>query len=211
MVATPIGNLEDISSRALKILKAVDVIAAEDTRHSRKLLEKYQISTRMLSFHRHNQLSATDKVLQRLSEGSSIALISDAGTPVVSDPGQFIVSRAHEMNIQVIPVPGASALTCAISACGFSGDKFVFEGFLPSKSKQRLKRLYQLSQDERCLIFFEAPHRIVRSIADMAQVFGGQRTACVAKEMTKSLRNDCCRYFGKPRHVDFGISTTAER
>ncbi len=185
VVATPIGNLEDISLRAIKVLKEVDVIAAEDTRHSRKLLLKFGISSPMVPYHQHNESRSKGQLLKRLANGESIALICDSGTPLISDPGRSIVRSAHEQKFRVIPIPGSSALTCALSVCGLSVDKIQFEGFLPAKKVDRLTRLKQLSAERRCFVFFEAPHRILVSLSDIADAFGDDCQACIAREMTK--------------------------
>ena len=185
VVATPIGNLEDISYRAVTILKAVDVIAAEDTRHSAKLLNHYSISTPKLSLHEYNEIERTERLIQRLQEGQSIALISDAGTPLISDPGYRLVSAAQAAGIRVTPIPGACAATAALSAAGLPTDRFGFEGFLPHKSTVRKRRLESLAQEPRTLVFYESTHRIVPSLSDMRDNFGGQRRAAIARELTK--------------------------
>ena len=185
VVATPIGNLEDMTLRAIRVLKEVDFIAAEDTRHSRKLLQKYGISTPMVPFHQHNQTHQSGRLIKHLSRGESIALISDAGTPLISDPGQTLVTASRENGILVVPIPGASALTCALSAFGIPVENTVFVGFLPAKQSERLARLKQLSAHKGSLVFYEAPHRIERSLEDMCTVFGSDCEACIAREMTK--------------------------
>ncbi|MDE0310226.1 MAG: 16S rRNA (cytidine(1402)-2'-O)-methyltransferase [Acidiferrobacterales bacterium] len=193
VVATPIGNLEDITIRAIRILKEVDLIAAEDTRHSRKLLHRYGISTRMIAFHQHNQTSQTNRVIELLARGKSIALISDAGTPLISDPGQALVEASHAGGVSVVPVPGASALTCALSAFGVSLDNLIFAGFLPARQADRRARLNQLRAHRGTIVFYEAPHRILRSVEDMRMVFGASCEACIAREMTKiheAIRRD---------------------
>ena len=193
LVGTPIGNLEDISIRALKILKDVDLIAAEDTRHSRKLTEKYGISTPLTSFRHHNQKKAVPKLLKQLSNGSDVALICDAGTPAISDPGALLVSAAHQQGIPVVPIPGASALTAALSACGIAFDEMLFLGFLPPKRSHRRKKLEQLANESRCFVFFEAPHRMVESLKDMVELLGAECPAVIAREMTKiheTIRTD---------------------
>lgn len=189
VVATPIGNLEDISPRALRVLGEVDVIAAEDTRHSRKLLDRYGISTPLVSHHQHNQSKTVGRLINRLRKGENIALISDAGTPLISDPGATLVRSAHDCGAKVIPIPGASALTCALSVCGFEISQFHFEGFLPAKRLARIQRLKELAVQNCCLVFFEAPHRIKQSLKDMAEVLGQDHPACIVREMTKLHEN----------------------
>jgi len=184
IVATPIGNLEDITFRAIRTLKEVDLIAAEDTRHSRKLLTHYGIAARMTPYHDHNEQLKTDYLLEKLNEGQSIAIITDAGTPCIADPGYRIVKAATEQGIRVVPIPGASALATALSASGLPTDRFVFEGFLPAKSGKRRARLTDLKGEERVIIFYEAPHRLVSTLTDMAEVMG-ERAAVVGRELTK--------------------------
>lgn len=187
VVATPIGNLEDITYRAVRILSEVDLIAAEDTRHSRVLLSHYNITTTMQAFHEHNEDQLEGRILERLSEGQSIALISDAGTPLLSDPGYRLVRAAREAGLPVYVVPGPSAVTAALSVAGLPTDRFAFEGFLPVKAVARKKRLEALRQETRTLVFFESSHRIEAAVADMAAVFGGQRLAAVCRELTKKF------------------------
>jgi len=193
VVATPIGNLSDISARAIEILKKVDLIAAEDTRHSSRLLNHLGIQKTMLSYHDHNEGQQTQNLLEKLKEGQVVALISDAGTPLISDPGYQLVRQAHENNITVIPVPGPCALITALSASGLPSDRFTFEGFLPSKQRARVECLERLKNESRTIIFYESTHRIVASLADMADVFGQDRRAVIARELTKTfetLRGD---------------------
>lgn len=193
VVATPIGNLSDISARAIDILKKVDLIAAEDTRHSSRLLNHLGIKKPMLSYHDHNESQQTQNLLAKLKLGQTIALISDAGTPLISDPGYQLVRQAHENNITVIPVPGPCALIAALSASGLPSDRFTFEGFLPSKQRARVECLERLKNESRTLIFYESTHRIAASLKDMASVFGSQRIAVMARELTKTfetLRGD---------------------
>lgn len=185
VVATPIGNLEDITLRAIRILKEVDMIAAEDTRHSLKLLQRYGISTKMVPYHQHNQKHQTLRLVRLLARGESIALISDAGTPLISDPGQALVAASQEGGISVVPIPGASALTCALSAFGIPVENTIFAGFLPAKKADRLSRLKQLHAHHGNIVFYEAPHRVLRSLEDMRAVFGDDCEACIAREMTK--------------------------
>ncbi|WP_103920052.1 16S rRNA (cytidine(1402)-2'-O)-methyltransferase, partial [Candidatus Venteria ishoeyi] len=185
IVATPIGNLEDISQRALRILQHVALVAAEDTRHSRPLLLHFGINTPLRALHEHNEQQATQQLLQQLHQGDSIALISDAGTPLISDPGQRFVQAVHQAGIPVCPIPGASALICALSAAGFSADQFCFEGFLPAKAGTREQRLQVLQDETRTLVFYEAPHRIKACVKAMLLNFGAERPAALLKELTK--------------------------
>jgi 16S rRNA (cytidine1402-2'-O)-methyltransferase len=187
VVATPIGNLADISQRALEVLAAVDIIAAEDTRHSGLLLQQYQITTKTLALHDHNERDRAPDVLQRMSQGKSVALISDAGTPLISDPGFHLVRLAHEQGFKVVPVPGASAMLAALSAAGLPSDRFTFEGFLPSKGSARKKRLEVMAAESRTLIFYEAPHRMLDTLTDMVDVFGAERYVVLARELTKTF------------------------
>ena len=187
VVATPIGNLSDISPRGLETLTEVDEILAEDTRHSRRLLKTFGIDTRMTSFHAHNEQRRSSKVIQRMVEGESLALISDAGTPLVSDPGCHLVKHALANGIKVIPVPGACALACALSISGINANQFVFEGFLPAASGARRSRLQTLTNESSTLVFYEAPHRIEALLGDLVEIFGSSRTATVARELTKSF------------------------
>ncbi|MDQ7073179.1 MAG: 16S rRNA (cytidine(1402)-2'-O)-methyltransferase [Gammaproteobacteria bacterium] len=185
IVATPIGNLSDISQRAIDTLQEVEVIAAEDTRHSGTLLQHYAISTPMISLHEHNEQQRSEVLLARLQQGESIALISDAGTPLISDPGYRLVSLVREHHIRVVPIPGSCALISALSASGLPSDRFSFEGFLPSKQGARQQALEALANDARTLIFYESPRRLQASLADMVAIFGDNRTACLARELTK--------------------------
>jgi len=187
IVATPIGNLGDMSPRAVEVLQRVDAIAAEDTRHSGGLLRHFGITTPMFALHEHNERQKTAALLQRLSAGEHIALISDAGTPLISDPGYVLVRQAHQAGIQVVPLPGPSALITALSASGLPTDRFCFEGFLPAKGGGRRKQLESLREESRTLAFYESPHRILDSLADMVAVFGPEREAVLAREMTKTF------------------------
>ena len=187
VVATPIGNLADLGGRAVDILGSVERIVAEDTRHSRKLLQHYALQTPMSALHEHNERELAPKLVQQLLEGHSLALISDAGTPLISDPGYNLVRLAREAGARVVPVPGPSALICALSASGLPTDRFVFEGFLPAKSTARINRLQQLNRESRTLVFYESSHRIVESLHDMCAVFGAQRPAVLARELTKQF------------------------
>lgn len=185
IVATPIGNLADISARAIEVLSSVDVIAAEDTRHSKYLLQHHGIETSTISLHEHNEQQRSELLLSRIAAGKSIALISDAGTPLISDPGYRLVNMAREQGIKVIPIPGACAVIAALSASGLSAERFAFEGFLPPKSTARRQALESLANEPRTLIFYESPKRMVASLQDMLTVFGGERKACLARELTK--------------------------
>jgi len=184
IVATPIGNLEDITLRAIRVLKDVALIAAEDTRHTRHLLDRYGIDTQLTSYHDHNKEEKAPVLVERMLEGKSVALVSDAGTPGISDPGYFLINLAITQEIPVVPIPGASAAIAALSVSGLPTDRFIFEGFLPVKRMARLKRLQELAKQERTLIFYEAPHKIIKTIEDMLEVFGGRR-AVITREMTK--------------------------
>ncbi len=185
IVATPIGHLADITFRAVDILKTVDLIAAEDTRHSGKLLQHYHIKTPMFSLHEHNEHLKYPQLLKELQSGKSIALISDAGTPLISDPGYRLVHEAVSFNIQVVPIPGASAMITALCASGLASDHFTFEGFLPSKHVARIKALEELAQIAYTMIFYEAPHRMLSTLNDMLKVFGENRYVVIARELTK--------------------------
>lgn len=185
VVATPIGNLQDLSQRAQAVLREVTLIVAEDTRHSRILLTHFAITTPLQALHEHNERQIADSLIQRLQMGTCIALISDAGTPLISDPGLQLVKLAHSAHIRVVPIPGPSALISALSVAGLPTDRFVFEGFLPSKSSARQQRLHDLATETRTLVFFEAPHRLLDCIEDMITIFGAQRIATLAKELTK--------------------------
>jgi len=184
IVATPIGNMEDITLRAIRVLKEADLIAAEDTRHTRNLLNKYGIETPLTSYHDHNKEEKAPVLLARMLEGKNIALVSDAGTPGISDPGYFLINLAVDQKIPVIPIPGATAAITALSISGLPTDRFVFEGFLPVKQTARIKKLNELASEERTLIFYEAPHKIIKTIEDMISVFG-DRNAVVTRELTK--------------------------
>ena len=185
VVATPIGNLDDLSPRALEVLKDADLIACEDTRHSAGLLKHYAIATRTLALHEHNEREASQNLVRRMHDGENIALISDAGTPLVSDPGFRLVRAARAAGVVVRPLPGPCAAIAALSVAGLASDRFVFEGFLPPKSPARRARLQALRAETRTVIFYESSHRVVESLADMAQVFGIMRMAVLARELTK--------------------------
>ncbi len=185
IVATPIGNLSDISQRAIDTLQEVDVIAAEDTRHSGTLLQHYSIATPMISLHEHNEQQRSETLLTKLQQGESIALISDAGTPLISDPGYRLVSLVREHDIRVVPIPGSCALITALSASGLPSDRFSFEGFLPSKQGARQQTLATLENDSRTMIFYESPRRLQACLTDMVAAFGDDRLVCLARELTK--------------------------
>ena len=187
VVATPIGNLEDITYRAVRVLSEADLIAAEDTRHSRVLLSHYNITTSMQALHEHNEAQIGKSILKRIVDGQAIALISDAGTPLISDPGYHLVRAAREAGLPVFTVPGPSALTAALSVAGLPPDRFTFEGFLPSKATARKKTLQALVHESRTLVFYESSHRIEATIADMTEVFGGQRLVAICRELTKKF------------------------
>ncbi len=185
IVATPIGHLGDIGARALQVLAQVDLIAAEDTRHSARLLRHHGITTPCVALHEHNERAQVPKLLERLREGASLALISDAGTPLVSDPGFHLVRAAQDAGLRASPVPGPSAAIAALSVSGLAVDRFAFEGFLPAKTVARARRLEALACEPRTLIFYEAPHRIVATLQAMAAAFGAGREACCAREISK--------------------------
>ncbi|WP_394234613.1 16S rRNA (cytidine(1402)-2'-O)-methyltransferase [Pseudomonas anguilliseptica] len=187
VVATPIGNLDDISARALTILRSVALIAAEDTRHSARLMQHFGIGTPLAACHEHNERDQGGRFLARLLAGDDVALISDAGTPLISDPGYHLVRQARAAGIAVVPVPGACALIAALSAAGLPSDRFIFEGFLPAKAAGRRARLELVKEEPRTLIFYEAPHRILECLQDMQAVFGEQRPALLARELTKTF------------------------
>lgn len=187
VVATPIGNLDDISARALRILREVALIAAEDTRHSARLLQHFGIPTPLAACHEHNEREQGGRFLARLQAGEDVALISDAGTPLISDPGYHLVRQVRAAGIPVVPVPGACALIAALSAAGLPSDRFIFEGFLPAKAAGRRARLEQVREESRTLIFYEAPHRILECLEDMREIFGAERPALLARELTKTF------------------------
>lgn len=187
VVATPIGNLEDFSPRAINTLQNVTKIAAEDTRHSHKLLKHFGIVTSVISLHEHNEAVSSKLLLDCLKKNQSIALISDAGTPLINDPGYRLVKLAHQHGIPVIPIPGPCALITALCASGLTCDRFIFEGFLPGKSIARQKKLLEFLHETRTIIFYEAPHRILELIDDMLAVFGPKRYVVLARELTKTF------------------------
>jgi len=184
IVATPIGNLEDITLRALRILKEVDLIAAEDTRHTQHLLSRYGVKTALTSYHEHNEPRKAQFLVERLRRGEKIALVTDAGTPAISDPGYRLVTAAIAAAIPVTPIPGPSAVTAVLTASGLPPDRFVFEGFLPGTKKDRRARLLELKDDSRTLVFYEAPHRLKESLSDIRDILG-DREMVLAREVTK--------------------------
>jgi 16S rRNA (cytidine1402-2'-O)-methyltransferase len=184
LVATPVGNLEDITLRALRILREADLIACEDTRHTARLLARYGISTPRESYHQFNEVSRVPRLIQLLREGKNVALVSDSGTPLVSDPGYEIVSSCRKEGIQVIPVPGPSAVIAALIGSGLPAESFFFAGFLPSRGSMRKRKLQRLAAIPATLVIFEAPHRLLSSLEDMASILGARR-ACIARELTK--------------------------
>jgi 16S rRNA (cytidine1402-2'-O)-methyltransferase len=187
LVATPIGNLGDVTIRALETLAGADLVACEDTRTSRVLLDRYGITTKPVSYHVHNEASSGARLLDDIAAGKAVALISDAGTPLVSDPGGRIAADARARGIRVVPIPGASAVLAALSIAGLASERFLFEGFLPAKQMQRRSRLASLGSLDVTLLFYEAPHRLSETLADMASVYGPDRLAAVCRELTKTF------------------------
>jgi 16S rRNA (cytidine1402-2'-O)-methyltransferase len=187
VVATPIGNLGDITLRAIDTLKQVDAIAAEDTRHSTGLLSHFGISKKLIAVHEHNEQQSAQLLLQRIQQGEQIALITDAGTPGISDPGAVVVDVLISHGVKVVPIPGASAVVAALSASGITDNGFMFVGFLPASGAQRRKKLEILQALETTLVFYEAPHRIVECVQDLAKVLGGERRITIARELTKTF------------------------
>lgn len=192
IVGTPIGNLDDMTYRAVEILKSVDWIAAEDTRHTAKLLQHFQIKTPSISYHHHNRNSRTTELLSLLKQNQHIALVSDAGMPTICDPGLEIVQGAIAEGISVIPIPGVTAVTTALAISGLTTERFVFEGFLPTKNKLRGERLEMIKRESRTLVFYEAPHRLINTLSDLLGVCGGDRQIVLARELTK-LHEDLWR------------------
>ncbi len=186
IVSTPIGNLADITFRAIEVLKQVDLIAAEDTRHTGILLKNYSIATPLTSYHDFNKEKKATELIQKILSGNSIALVSDAGTPGISDPGYLLIKFAIEKEIQIIPIPGPTAFISALVVSGLPTDKFIFEGFLPTKPQKRKKRLEELSQEKRTLIFYESPYRLLKFLDEIKQCLG-ERRICVARELTKKF------------------------
>jgi 16S rRNA (cytidine1402-2'-O)-methyltransferase len=185
IVGTPIGNLEDMTFRGVRILQTVDLIAAEDTRHTGRLLQHFQVKTPQVSYHEHNRNSRIPELLKHLQEEKAIALVTDAGMPLISDPGYELVKACIEAGIAVVPIPGASAAITALSAAGLPADRFVFEGFLPTKTQQRREHLESLKIESRTLIFYESPHRLRDTLQDLADTFGSHRQIVLARELTK--------------------------
>src|SRR5499427_4454915 len=185
LVGTPIGNLEDITLRALRVLKAVDVIACEDTRQTQKLLNHFAIATRTTSYHEHNEMTRSAELVKEMQEGASVALVTDAGMPGISDPGYRLIALAIRHHVPVVPVPGASAFLAALVASGLPTDSFRFSGFLPAKSGQRRKLLESVRDSERTQVFYEAPHRLLDTLANVVEVMGADRHVVVAREVTK--------------------------
>ncbi|SUB24649.1 16S rRNA (cytidine(1402)-2'-O)-methyltransferase [Avibacterium avium] len=186
IVATPIGNLQDISQRALQVLEQVDLVAAEDTRHSGLLLSHYGIKKPFFALHDHNEQQKADILCEKLLQGTTIALVSDAGTPLISDPGFHLVRKCRQAGIKIVPIPGACAAIAGLCASGIASDRFCFEGFLPAKSKARCDKLENLAKEDRTLIFYESTHRILDCLADMEKVFGAQRYVVLARELSKT-------------------------
>ncbi len=192
VVATPIGNLEDLTPRARQTLASVDLVAAEDTRHSGRLLMTINAKPALMALHDHNEQRATEEVIAALQDGRNVALVSDAGTPLVSDPGYRLIGAAHDHEIPVVPVPGASAVTAALSAAGLPTDRFCFEGFAPSKRAARRQWMEALASEPRTLVIYESVHRIADCLADLVDVFGAERDAFIGRELTK-LHEQCVR------------------
>lgn len=195
IVATPIGNLDDITLRAIKVLNDVDIIAAEDTRHTLKLLNHLEISKPLISYYKQTEKVKTDILIERLKKGENIALVSDAGTPVISDPGEEVVKVAIKNNIKVVPIPGACALITALIASGMGAKEFEFIGFLPVNKKEKQEKLKEIAEDTKTLIFYEAPHKLIATLKEMYSTFGN-RKICIARELTKI-------------HEEFLIDTTS--
>ncbi|MFK5913220.1 MAG: 16S rRNA (cytidine(1402)-2'-O)-methyltransferase [Woeseiaceae bacterium] len=187
IVATPIGNMGDMTERAIQTLEKVDIIAVEDTRRSGQLLRHFNISTPMMAVHEHNERQICESLLERIQKGENIALISDAGTPLLSDPGYILVNQAQEKGLSVVPIPGVSAVITALSVAGLPTDRFTFEGFLPAKSTARQLKLERIKDDSRTIIYYEAPHRIVEMLKDCQKVLGGDRKVVMARELTKTF------------------------
>lgn len=187
VVATPIGNLLDISQRAIEVLKQVDLIACEDTRHTNRLLNHVNIKNKTISLHDHNERQRQDQIADLLKQGKSIALVSDAGTPLISDPGFHIVRHLRELKLAVVPVPGACAAIAALSVAGLPTDRFSFEGFLPSKSGARQSKLAELTSETRTIVFYDAPRRAIDTVKDINDVLGGNRQIVIARELTKAF------------------------
>lgn len=189
IVATPIGNLGDISERAVITLQRSDLVAAEDTRHTGRLLQHLGLSKPLFALHDHNERAQVDRLLDKVEQGLQVALVSDAGTPLISDPGYVVVRRAHERQLRVLPIPGACAAIAALSVSGLPTDRFVFEGFLPAKNAGRRERLEALATESRTLVFYESPHRIQATLEAMAQILGSARPIMLARELTKAFES----------------------
>ncbi|MDN2482005.1 16S rRNA (cytidine(1402)-2'-O)-methyltransferase [Vibrio agarivorans] len=187
IVPTPIGNLADITQRAIDVLSSVDLIAAEDTRHTGKLLSHFGINTKTYPLHDHNEQQKAQALVDKLQQGMSIALVSDAGTPLISDPGYHLVNQCRQADVRVVPLPGACAVITALSASGLPSDRFSFEGFLPAKSKGRKDKFLEIAKVERTCIFYESPHRILDSLDDMLAILGPEREVAIARELTKTF------------------------
>jgi 16S rRNA (cytidine1402-2'-O)-methyltransferase len=187
IVATPIGNLSDITIRAVEVLKKVDAVLAEDTRHTKKLFDHYEIDSPLIAFHEHNENEKVNYILAQIGSGKSLALVSDAGTPLISDPGYNLVLEAKKNGISVVPIPGPSALIAALSSSGIESNNFTFFGFLPSKQSARLRLLKTKKSLNETIVFYESPKRILAALMDMLEVFGEKRQVCLAKEITKSF------------------------
>ena len=187
LVATPIGNLGDMVPRALSVLQSVDAIAVEDTRHSGKLMQHFGISKPLIPYHDHNEREAAERILYLLQQGKRVALISDAGTPAIADPGYRLVRLAHQQGVRVESIPGPCAAIAALAGSGLPSDRFLFAGFLPAKTQARQSALQALANDSATLIFYEAPHRLAQTVNDMVQVLGGDREVCLARELTKQF------------------------
>lgn len=187
IVPTPIGNLGDITQRAIEVLSNVDLIAAEDTRHTGKLLSHFNIQTKTYALHDHNEQQKAQVLVDKLLAGHSIALVSDAGTPLISDPGYHLVTQCRQAGVKVVPLPGACAVITALSASGLPSDRFSFEGFLPAKSKGRKDKFLEIAKVERTCVFYESPHRILDSLADMLEILGPEREVVLARELTKTF------------------------
>jgi len=192
VVATPIGNLDDLSPRARQVLSDADLIAAEDTRHTGRLLSHFGIKSRQIALHDHNEEALLERIIARLNDGECVALVSDAGTPLISDPGFRLLRAAHDAEIRVVPIPGPSAVIAALSVCGLPVDEFCFAGFLPAKSAARRKRLQALAGESRTMIFYESVHRVVATSNDLTEIFGGERQVFIGRELTK-LHEQCIR------------------
>ncbi|MEJ2361832.1 MAG: 16S rRNA (cytidine(1402)-2'-O)-methyltransferase [Gammaproteobacteria bacterium] len=187
IVATPLGNLGDMSQRAIETLQRVDLIAAEDTRHSKKLLLHFGIDKPMMTYHEHNERERSSEILKQLQAGQQIALISDAGTPLISDPGYHLIRQVHDAGIRLVPIPGPSAVIAALCASGLATDRFIFEGFPPAKAVAREKYLTGLAREQRTIVFYESPHRLLDTLNAMQQIFGKSRRITLARELTKTF------------------------